>query len=99
MNDKDAVPNPDAFKTDRPKEAYLFYNAGPHACFGGEIATVYVTEMIRLVAGLKDLRPAPGEMGVLKYINLNGEKLYLSENWAYMTYDPTSKPRLATLIF
>ena len=47
--------------------------------------------MIKLVAGLKNLRPAPGDMGQLKSVQLGTEKLYLNDSWSYLTTDPTSK--------
>ncbi|ORY68274.1 heme peroxidase [Pseudomassariella vexata] len=84
------ISDPEAFLPGRPKEAYRFYFAGQHTCLGDTISTAYSTALIRLVAGLKELRPAPGEMGELKSIFVGGDQMYLSENWAYLTSDPTS---------
>lgn len=46
--------------------------------------------MIKLVAGLKDLRPAPGLSGQIKSIDLGTEKCFLNHTWSYFTFDPTS---------
>lgn len=52
---------------------------------------MYLVEMIKLTATLKELRPAPGEMGVLKAVTVNNQRHYLSENWSALTHDATSK--------
>lgn len=51
--------------------------------------------MLKLCAGLKNLRRAPGTMGECKSITMGlaNEKLYLNDNWSYLTFDPTSKLR------
>lgn len=89
--DPEAVPNPDQFSLDRPDSAYIQYSVGPHACLGREISTTFVVSLIRICAGLKNLRPAPGDMGALKHIMLGTERCYLNDSWSYMTFDPTSK--------
>jgi hypothetical protein len=68
------------FQLGRPKEAYLQYGWGPHQCLGREVGIMYLVEMIKLAATPKQLRPAPGEMGVLKAIIVNNQLHYLSEN-------------------
>lgn len=55
-----------------------------------DIATVYVTEVVKLVAGLKRLRPAPGQMGLVKTIELHDKKYYLNDNWSYLSFDPST---------
>ena len=79
------------FKYDRPESDISHFSFGPHACFGREIALSYVTGLIKIIAGLKNLRPAPGTMGLLKWIQVGTERCYLSDNWSYLTFDPTSK--------
>lgn len=54
---------------------------------------MYCVEMIKLAAGLKNLRPAPGDMGLLKTVMVGQERLYLSEDWSTLTMDATSKSR------
>jgi hypothetical protein len=50
-----------------------------------------VVSLVKLCAGLKNLRPAPGDMGVLKQITLGTERCYLNDSWSHLTFDPTSK--------
>lgn len=52
---------------------------------------MYLVEMIKLVATLKELRPAPGDMGILKRVTVNNQRQYLSENWSALTLDATSE--------
>jgi cytochrome P450 len=79
------------FKPGRPAAAHMSFGYGPHECLGREIAYSFVVGLIKLVAGLRNLRPAPGEMGVLKQIQVGSERCYLSDNWSFLTFDPTSK--------
>ena len=88
------VPDPGAFKPGRPKEAYLAFGGGSHECLGREIAIVFGVEMLKLAAGLKSLRPAPGEMGDLKTVAIGQQRLYLNEDWSKLTSDATSKSSL-----
>ncbi|TVY84744.1 Psi-producing oxygenase A [Lachnellula suecica] len=89
--DPTAVPNPMSFQPGRPEQAQQSFGWGPHQCLGREIALSYLTGMVKLAAGLRNLRPAPGEMGVLKQIRVGTDRCYLNDNWSYLTFDPTSK--------
>ncbi|KAF7625730.1 prostaglandin G/H synthase 2/cyclooxygenase 2, pgh2/cox2 [Aspergillus flavus] len=88
--DPDAVPDPEAFKLDRPSSAYIHFNVGPHECLGREIALSCITSLVRVCAGLKNLRAAPGQMGVLKSITTGTEKHFLNDSWSTLTVDPTT---------
>ncbi|KAL2006622.1 hypothetical protein VTN00DRAFT_9290 [Thermoascus crustaceus] len=88
--DPEVVPDPGTFKLDRPPSAYIHFGYGPHACLGREIALTYIISMLRIVAELKNARPAPGHMGELKSITMGNEKLYLNDSWSYLTIDPTT---------
>lgn len=85
------VPEPDKFKLDRPANAYIHWGVGPHECLGKEIAVSIVMSLVKVCAELKNLRPAPGEMGVLKNIMVGTERCYLNDSWSWLTFDPTSK--------
>ncbi|KAE8389860.1 heme peroxidase [Aspergillus alliaceus] len=88
--DPDVVPDPEAFKLDRPSSAYIHFNVGPHECLGREIALSCITSLLRVSAGLKNLRAAPGEMGILKSITTNTDKHFLNDSWSSLTADPTT---------
>jgi hypothetical protein len=51
----------------------------------------YVEGTIKVCAGLKNLRPAPGMMGICKSIEVDRKRVYLNDNWSWLTFDPTSK--------
>ena len=74
------------------------FSDGIHHCFGREIALTFVCGMVKLVAGLKDLRPAPGLSGQIKAIQLGTEKCFLNDTWSYLMFDPTSKSALHSLV-
>jgi hypothetical protein len=85
------VKNPDQFQPGRDKNAYMHFGYGPHECLGREIAVTYVVSMIKVCAGLKFLRRAPGPMGLCKYITVGTERCYLNDSWSWLTFDPTSE--------
>jgi cytochrome P450 len=90
-HDKSCIPDPQSFKPGRPAEAYIHFGHGPHECLGKEIALTFCIGLLEVVAGLKNLRPAPGAMGELKSIQVGTEKCYLDDTWSWLTFDPTSK--------
>jgi len=50
----------------------------------------FLNGLVKLVAGLKNLRPAPGEMGLVKTIHVGSEKAYLNDSWSYLGFDASS---------
>ena len=74
------------------------FSDGIHHCFGREIAITFVCGMVKIVAGLKDLRPAPGLSGQIKAIQLGTEKCFLNDTWSYLTFDPSSTYFLTRVI-
>ncbi|KAH6722642.1 heme peroxidase [Leptodontidium sp. MPI-SDFR-AT-0119] len=89
--DADAVPDPQTFKLGRPSSAYMHFGHGVHECLGREIALTYCVALLKIVASLKNLRPAPGEMGTLKAVTIGTERCYLDDTWSNLTFDPTSE--------
>ncbi|KAF2199499.1 heme peroxidase [Delitschia confertaspora ATCC 74209] len=88
--DEKVVKNPDKFQPGRDKNAYIHFGYGPHECLGREIAITYVVSMIKVCASLKNLRRAPGPMGLCKYITVGTERCYLNDSWSWLTFDPTT---------
>ena len=75
-------PNPNEVRLDRPLESYIHYGIGDHRCLGTDASRVALTAMLRVVAGLKNLRRAPGPQGQLKKIPREGGfYIYCTENW------------------
>jgi cytochrome P450 len=55
------VPEPRAFILNRPREHYLHYGWGRHACLGQHVSPVIIVETIAALLGLQDLsRPPAG---------------------------------------
>jgi len=73
---------------DRPIDDYIHLGDGAHKCLGWEMTRVAMTAMLKVVGGLKGLRPAPGPQGkvhkVLKPLGPGAEGL--PENWLYHLY-------------
>lgn len=61
-----------------------------HSCGGREVALAYITGLVKLVAGLRELRPAPGAMGVVKSIVVGSERCYLNESWSWLTFEAST---------
>jgi len=47
--------------------------------------------IIKLAADLRNLRPATGEMGTVKTIQMGGVKLFLNDSWSHLGYDASSE--------
>ncbi|KAK0718667.1 linoleate diol synthase [Lasiosphaeria miniovina] len=82
----------DATKFDpkRVSDSVTAFSYGKHQCFGRNPATAFLDGLVKLAAGLKNLRPAPGEMGRVKTIQLGSEKAYLNDSWSYLGFDASS---------
>lgn len=88
---KDKVPNAVKFDPDRQQPEITSYSYGPHECFGRHLAVVFVTGLVKLCAGLKNLRPAPGPMGQVKKIQVGSERIFLNDSWSYFAFNVSSK--------
>ncbi|KAF9874998.1 linoleate diol synthase [Colletotrichum karsti] len=85
------VQDADKFDAKRNTEGRLkAFGTGQHECLGQDVARAFVTGLVKLVAGLKELRPAPGDMGVVKTIQVRGEKAYLNDSWSYLGFDAST---------
>ncbi|KAF4549621.1 Linoleate 10R-lipoxygenase-like protein [Elsinoe fawcettii] len=89
--DPDVFPEPDKVKLDRPIESYLHYGKGPHECLGRDMSRVAMTAMLKTMARLEGLRPAPGDQGVLKKVDRgDGFYAYMTEDWGKFMPFPTT---------
>ncbi|QMW21750.1 cytochrome P450 [Sandaracinobacteroides saxicola] len=63
MHDESVVPDPRAFRTDRPWSSYLLWGRGTHLCFGDRINAALLPAMLLPLLALPNLRRAPGAAG------------------------------------
>ncbi|TWU70930.1 hypothetical protein ED733_001561 [Metarhizium rileyi] len=84
------VPAAKDFDPTRKQPEISWYSTGQHSCFGRHMAGTFLTGLVKLVAGLKNLRSAPGPLGVVKTINLGAEKIYLNDSWSYFAFNTST---------
>ncbi|KAI1843275.1 hypothetical protein JX266_010629 [Neoarthrinium moseri] len=84
------VANADKFDPRRKSESVTAYSYGVHECVAKDIALAFVTGLVKLAADLKQLRPAPGQMGQVKTIRVGSEKAYLNDSWSYLAFDAST---------
>lgn len=65
MRDGTAVPEPDAFRLDRPPHVGLHFGHGPHACLGAHPGAVAVSECVRRLLRRPGLRLLPEPDGAV----------------------------------
>jgi cytochrome P450 len=65
MFDEAVVEAANNFRVDRPAYAYMFWGVGLHTCFGQYINRVQIPEILKPLLRQKNLRRAPGAVGVL----------------------------------
>ena len=87
--------NPTKFDPKRKSDAETLtsFSYGKHACFGREKGKAFMNGMVKLVADLRNLRPAAGEMGTVKTIQMGGVKMFLNDSWSSLGYDASSEFR------
>jgi cytochrome P450 len=90
--DPKTVPDANKFVPTRKQDGLLTpFSTGPHECFGRTYVIPFIVGMVKLLAGLKDLRPAPGLMGAVKTIQIGSERCYLNDSWSWLSFDAASK--------
>ena len=67
MMDETELDAPDQFRLGRPAQHYLHFGWGIHQCLGKYISQVQVTQIIKGVVALQNLRRAEGDAGKLIY--------------------------------
>ncbi len=63
MFDRRDIPEPDAFRTDRPWETYIHWGYGMHTCFGAAINRAIIPAVLKPLLRQQNLRRAPGKEG------------------------------------
>lgn len=89
--DSSVFPLPDQVVLDRPLDSYIHLGHGPHQCLGLPVVRVSLTAMLKEIAKLENLRPAPVWPGpesqvkkVLKKFPAPYDKV--PEDWCYHAY-------------
>jgi cytochrome P450 len=67
MMDETELDAPGEFREGRPEYQYMLFGGGMHRCFGKFISQVQVTEIVRSLLLLDNIRRAPGDAGKLVY--------------------------------
>ncbi|EMD84856.1 hypothetical protein COCHEDRAFT_1219837 [Bipolaris maydis C5] len=89
--DPSVVQDADKFIPTRKQDGLITpFSTGPHDCVGRQIAMNFIVGMVKLFAGLKDLRPAPGQMGIVKTIQVGTERCYLNDSWSWLSFDAST---------
>lgn len=84
-------PDPERVDPSRPRDAYIHYGKGPHACLGRDVSEVALTELFRAVFRKKGLKRAAGPQGELKKVPRPGNfSVYLTEDWGTIFPFPTT---------
>lgn len=90
--DPKAFPNPDAVDPTRPLDSYIHLGHGPHQCLGLPMTRVALTTMLKVIASLPKLQPAPVSIGgmtipskVKKVVKefVPGDSAVVPEAWHY----------------
>jgi glutathione S-transferase len=67
MFDSSVVKEPNTFRLDRPRENYMFFGYGLHACFGTYINAISIPQILKPLLRLSGLRRAAGSDGKLVF--------------------------------
>ncbi|KAL3474742.1 heme peroxidase [Aspergillus californicus] len=84
------VPNPDKFDEKRKTDTVNAFGYGMHECVGKGVALAFVTGLVKLAAGLTELRPARGQIGQVRTVCVGTEKAYLTEDWSRLTFEAST---------
>ncbi|PHH71179.1 hypothetical protein CDD82_6708 [Ophiocordyceps australis] len=84
------VPDPLAFKPQRKTDVIKVWGYGRHECLLKNLAASLLVGLVKLAASLKNLRPAPGPMGLVKTIQVGPERAFLNDSWSYLCFDAST---------
>ncbi len=77
MMDDRAVEKPLHFNPDRPDNAYMLYGHGIHWCIGAHIANAQITQTLKALLKMPNLRRAPGKAGQLAKWGAFPDRMYM----------------------
>ncbi|KAI0415155.1 heme peroxidase [Xylaria grammica] len=66
------------------------FSFGQHECLAKDLALAFIVGLVKLAADLRQLRPAPGQMGQVRTIRVGTEKAYLNDSWSYLAFDAST---------
>ncbi|KAI3317044.1 heme peroxidase [Xylariaceae sp. AK1471] len=87
---KAEVEDPATFNPKRKASDVSAFSYGQHECVAKDLALAFMVGLVKLTADLKKLRPAPGQMGLVKTIRVGSEKAYLNDSWSYLGFDAST---------
>ncbi|OTB05819.1 hypothetical protein M426DRAFT_56178 [Hypoxylon sp. CI-4A] len=90
MRNPSEIPDAQKFDPYRKTESVTAFSYGQHECLARDIARAFIVGLVKLVADLKQLRPAPGQMGQVKTIRVGTDKAYLNDSWSYLGFDAST---------
>ncbi|KAI0555851.1 heme peroxidase [Xylaria curta] len=79
-----------AFNPKRKINDVSAFSYGQHECLAKNLAPTFIVGLVKLAADLKQLRPAPGQMGQVRTIRVGTEKAYLNDSWSYLAFDAST---------
>lgn len=89
--DPKVFPAPMTVDPGRDLDTYIHYGSGSHQCLGMKASRVALAAMVKTVAKLEGLRPAPGPQGMLKKVDKgDGFYAYMTEDWGKFWPFPTT---------
>ncbi|RDA92085.1 hypothetical protein CP533_3590 [Ophiocordyceps camponoti-saundersi (nom. inval.)] len=72
------VPEPETFNPEREEGDALCCSYGQHECLLQQLVPAYVAGLVRLAAGLKELRPA----AELRTVRVGGQMMFVNDCWS-----------------
>ncbi|KAM3502672.1 hypothetical protein MY11210_008996 [Beauveria gryllotalpidicola] len=85
------VSNAQEFDPTRKQPEVGCYSTGQHECFGRRMAVTFISGLVKIAAGLKNLRSAPGPLGAVKTISVGAEdRIYLNDSWSYFGFNTST---------
>ncbi|KAI1259137.1 heme peroxidase [Xylariaceae sp. FL1019] len=84
------ISDPARFDPHRKATDVSAFSYGQHECFAKQLAPAFLGGLVKLAADLKNLRPAPGQMGQVKTIRVGSDKVYLNDSWSYLCFDAST---------